>query len=125
FRQNYSSLQNRNAAISNDTLKRKETLTIAIDVTNIGNIDGEEVVQLYVQDLVGEVIRPVKELKDYKKVLIKSGETKHVSFNLTEQQLRYFHSDLCYKSDEGRFNVYIGSSSEDVSKVSFDLIHEK
>jgi len=125
FGLSYTTFQYSNAAISNDSLKRNETLTISVDVTNTGNIDGEEVVQLYVQDLVGEVIRPVKELKDYKKVLIKSGETKHVSFNLTEQQLRYYHSDLSYKSDEGRFNVYIGSSSEDVSKVSFDLIHEK
>jgi beta-glucosidase len=64
--------------LSSNNLKGNQTLNISVNVTNTGNYDGEEVVQLYIRDLFGKVVRPVKELKGFQKVFIKKGETKTI-----------------------------------------------
>ena len=100
------------------------TITISVEVTNTGDVKGEEIVQLYIQDVVGEVVRPIKELKGFEKVMLQPGETRTISFTITEEQLRYHHCDLQYKSDPGAFIAYIGSNSQDVQALPFKLIEK-
>ncbi|MFC0189402.1 glycoside hydrolase family 3 N-terminal domain-containing protein [Fictibacillus aquaticus] len=113
----YSGLQ-----ISSETMTPDETLTISVDVKNTGSMAGEEIVQMYVRDMAGEVIRPLKELKDFEKLPLQPGDKKTVSFTLTEEQLRYHHINLTYKSDAGTFTVYAGPNSRDVQSATFTLL---
>ena len=92
-----------------------------VDVTNSGNWDGEEVVQLYVRDLVGSVTRPVKELKKFEKVLIKKGETKKISFTLQEEDLKFFNQELQWVAEPGEFEVFVGTNSRDTQVAKFTL----
>ena len=100
----------------------EKPVTVSVDVTNEGSVAGEEIVQLYIQDVVGEVVRPLKELKGFEKVMLHPGETRTVTFIITEKQLRYHHSNLQYKSDPGKFIAYIGRNSDDVQALPFQLI---
>ena len=122
FGLSYTTFSYKNAKLSNKTMGVDTSITISVDITNTGDVKGEEIVQLYIQDVVGEVVRPIKELKGFEKVLLHPRETKTISFTITEQQLRYHHSDLQYKSDRGAFIAYIGSNSQDVQGFPFSLI---
>jgi len=95
------------------TLAEGQTIQATIEVKNTGNFDGEEVVQLYLQDIYGSVTRPVKELKGFQKMFIKKGETKTVTFTLTEEMLKFYNSDLKFAAEKGDFNLYIGANSRD------------
>lgn len=87
---------------------------------NTGSVSGKEIVQLYISDTVGEVVRPVKELKGFKKIELDSNEEQTIYFELSEVDLRYFHSNLAYKSDPGTFIVSVGSSSTEVIELHFN-----
>ncbi|MHC0037711.1 glycoside hydrolase family 3 N-terminal domain-containing protein [Pseudoneobacillus sp. C159] len=123
FGLSYSAFTYTNALLSADVMNAKDTLTISITVTNTSCRAGEEIVQLYIQDLVGEIVRPVKELKAFQRIILEPNETKTVSFTITEEQLRYYHEDLQFKSDPGAFNAYIGPNSQDVTALRFRLIN--
>ena len=101
------------------SVKVTNTGTLTGTVTNTGTLTGTEVVQLYIRDLVADVVRPVKELKDYQKINLKPSETKAVVFRLTAEQLRYYHSDLTYTSDVGKFQVFVGTNSTNVLESTF------
>jgi beta-glucosidase len=107
--------------LSRDNMTCEDSLEINVTVTNSGTSAGDEVVQLYVRDVSGEVVRPLKELKAFEKISLKPGESKEVGFTLTEEQLRYHHSDLSFTSDRGTFIAYIGGNSKDVIGTSFKL----
>ena len=98
-----------------------DSITVSIDVTNTGSRDGAEVVQLYVRDLVGSVTRPVKELKDFKKVSFKAGEKKTVQFTVNVDDLSFYNSDLKWGSEPGEFTVFVGGNSRDVKEAGFVL----
>jgi beta-glucosidase len=98
---------------------RGNTITVSSDVTNTGDRDGEEVVQLYIQDIVGSITRPVKELKGFKKLPIRKGESVTVSFILTTDDLSFYHPDLKKYWEPGIFNAFVGGSSAEVISVSF------
>nr|QPG93044.1 beta-glucosidase-like protein [uncultured bacterium] len=108
--------------VSKPKISRTETLTITCRVTNSGTRDGEEVVQLYVQDVVGSVTRPVKELKGFQKIMLKAGESRDVSFTLSENDLKFYRADMTYGTEPGKFNVFIGGNSRDVKQAEFELI---
>ncbi|OAB32916.1 beta-glucosidase BglX [Paenibacillus glacialis] len=108
--------------LSAEEMTSDRPLQITTTITNTGYKAGEEVVQLYVRDITGEVVRPMKELKAYSKVLLQAGECKEVSFTVTEEQLRYHHYDLSYTSDAGEFAVFVGSNSRDVVERRFRLL---
>jgi beta-glucosidase len=97
------------------------TITISSNVSNTGDRDGEEVVQLYIRDVVGTITRPVKELKGFKKLLIKKGETVTVSFTLTPDDLSFWHPDLKKYWEHGEFNAFVGGNSAEVISASFTL----
>jgi beta-glucosidase len=97
-------------------------LNIAVTVTNSGDYDGEEVVQLYTRQLVGSIARPVKELKGFEKIFLKKGESKEVHFTLTANDLKFYNSNLKYVYEPGMFNVFVGTGSDEVQQQSFELV---
>jgi beta-glucosidase len=103
--------------LSDTTLKGAQTLNASITVTNTGNRDGKEVVQLYIRDLVGSITRPVKELKGFQKIDLKAGETKTVTFNIAPNDLKFYNYDLKYDWEPGEFVIMIGGNSRDVKSA--------
>lgn len=110
----YTQFQYSDMILSSTELKVNQTLNISVTVSNTGNYDGEEVVQLYVRDLFGKVVRPVKELKGFQKVFIKKGERKTVTFKITPEDLKFYDDNLNYDWEEGEFDIMIGANSQDV-----------
>ena len=114
FGLSYTTFKYSDFNVSSANLKGNQTLDINVSVTNSGNYDGEEVVQLYIRDLVGKVVRPVKELKGFQKIFLKKGESKRVNFKLTPEDLKFYDEDLNYDWEAGEFDIMVGTSSADV-----------
>ncbi|WP_230680052.1 beta-glucosidase BglX [Pontibacter sp. 172403-2] len=108
--------------LSKTTISPTETLDVKVDVKNTGNYHGEEVVQLYIQDVVGSITRPVKELKGFQKILLKKGESKTIAFRITPEDLKFYNNDLEYVLEPGNFKVYVGTSSQDVKAADFTVV---
>ncbi|RNA62273.1 beta-glucosidase BglX [Chryseobacterium nematophagum] len=100
--------------LSSTNLTGNQKLNISVNVSNIGNYDGEEVVQLYIRDLFGKAIRPIKELKGFQKVFIKKGESKEVQFILTTEDLKFYDDELNFDWESGEFDIIVGTNSKDV-----------
>jgi beta-glucosidase len=109
-------------ALSSTTLNKTGKLDASVTVKNTGQRDGETVVQLYIQDVTGSMIRPIKELKNFQKVMLKAGEQKVLHFTITEDDLKFFNAQLKYAAEPGKFNVQIGLDSQDVTQQSFELL---
>jgi beta-glucosidase len=101
-------------ALSPADISSASPVTVKLTVTNSGNFDGEETVQLYIRDMVATVTQPVKELKKFQKIYLKKGESKEVSFRLTTEDLKYVNSELKWVYDPGAFKVFVGGNSRDV-----------
>ena len=99
-----------------------EPLTVSVTITNTGACSGAEVVQLYVQDLVGSVTRPVKELKGFKKIFLEAGEAKRLDFTLTSDDLRFYTADMSFAAEPGDYVIYVGGSSDLDTGVTVTLI---
>lgn len=117
----YTSFEYSNAKLSDATITVAKPLTVSVEVENTGDLAGEEIVQLYVRDVSGEVVRPMKELKGFKKVALEPGEKVTVEFEITEEQLRYHHADLSFTSDPGKFIAFVGPDSRDNVELAFEL----
>lgn len=118
----YTNFEYSNIKISNTNPEFDEDFNISVEVTNTGNFDGEEVVQLYVRDLFGSVTRPIKELKGFEKIFLKMGETKTVVFKLNSDSLRFYNSNMDFVAEPGKFEAFVGeNSTADTLKVSFEL----
>ncbi|HLI92098.1 MAG TPA: glycoside hydrolase family 3 C-terminal domain-containing protein, partial [Puia sp.] len=100
--------------LSSSSLKGNQRLTATVTVTNDGGVDGREVVQLYIRQLVGAMTRPVKELKGFEKIALKAGESRKVSFTVTTGMLKYYTNDLKYDWEGGDFLIMVGGNSRDV-----------
>ncbi len=107
--------------LSAPSLTATKAITASVTITNSGNYDGEEVVQLYIKDDVASITRPLKELKGFQKVFLKKGETKTVTFTIDENLLRFYNADLKHASEKGSFQLYIGSNAAVENGVSFQL----
>lgn len=107
--------------VSKTTFKAGETIKVSVSVTNTGSRDGEEVVQLYVRDLVGSVTRPVKELKGFQKMMIKAGETREVSFSISDENLKFYTQQMKWAAEPGVFEFMVGGSSDQVQSVKVTL----
>jgi beta-glucosidase len=101
-------------------LKGNDTLTVSVTVSNTGKYAGEEVVQLYIRDLVASVSRPVKELKNFKKIMLKPGEKQEVILKITPDDLKFYNSCLKYDWEPGDFTVFVGTNSRDVKSANFN-----
>ena len=112
----YSKLQ-----ISNEILDQNGEISVSADITNTGDRAGEEVVQLYIRDLVGSISRPVKELKGFEKISLEPGEKKQVSFQISSEDLAFYGASGEWKAEPGEFKLWIGTDSSKGLKGSFEL----
>ncbi|GIP30026.1 beta-glucosidase [Paenibacillus sp. J23TS9] len=122
FGLSYTNFEYSDLTISSQEMKAGDPLTVQVKVTNTGDRAGVETVQLYIRDIAGEVVRPMRELKGFEKLELAPGESGTATFTLTEEQLRYHHSDLSFSSDPGTFQVFVGPNSRDTLEQSFKLI---
>ena len=97
------------------------SLKFSVTVTNTGNYDADEIVQMYIRDMVGSVARPVKELKGFERIHLKKGESRTVSFDITAKQLKFYNSALNWVCEPGEFEVMVGGNSRDVQTKKFSL----
>ncbi len=118
----YTSFSFSGIDLNKKSFKPGDSLTASIVVTNTGKFDGKETVQLYIRDLVGSVVRPVKELKNFQQIFLKAGESKKISFTITADMLRFYNNKLDYVFEPGDFMIFIGGNSKDVKEASFNLL---
>lgn len=121
FGLSYTNFDYSNLKISSDKMNESGKLKVTVDVTNTGNYDGKETVQLYIKDLVGSVTRPVRELKNFQKITLKKGEKQTVTFDITVEDLKFYNSDLQFVAEPGQFDIFVGGNSAADKKVSFEL----
>lgn len=98
-----------------------ETVLVSVDVTNTGQISGNEIVQMYIRDKVSSVTRPMKELKGFERISLKKGETKTVTFEITPEKLQFFDIDMNRVVEPGEFDIMIGNNSNDLTTVTLTL----
>ena len=99
--------------LSNTSLNKEDKIIVTTEITNTGEVDGEEIAQLYIRDNVSSVTRPVKELKGYQRVFLKAGETKKIKFTVNSESLAFYDIDMNYVVEPGTFTIMTGSSSND------------
>jgi beta-glucosidase len=115
---NYADLK-----LSSTKMKNKETIKISFQLSNVGKVAGEEVVQLYLKDKFGSVVRPVLELRDFQKVKLNAGESKTIEFTIDKEKLSFYNNKLEWTAEPGDFEVMIGASSADIKlKADFELL---
>lgn len=107
--------------LSSKILTCNSKITVSVKIKNDSKVKGEEVVQLYIQDLVASVVRPVKELKAFKKISFLPNEEKEIFFDIREEMLKYWNENLEFDSEDGEFKVFVGTSSENVLTDTFYL----
>jgi len=117
----YTSFQYGAVQLNTNTLSKDQKLQAKITVTNTGKYAGEEVVQLYMQDVVASIVRPVRELKAFEKVLLKPGESREITFTLDARDLSFYNDNLELVAEPGTFHLYIGGNSQATQKASFTL----
>ena len=121
FGLSYTSFSYSDIKLSTNSMNSTGRTMATVTITNTGNFDGEEVVQLYIRDMVGSIARPVKELKGFQKIMIRKGERKDVSFSITINDLKFYNSNLQYVAEPGDFKIFIGGNSRDVKEADFKL----
>lgn len=121
FGLSYTGFEYKNLTLDKTTIAAGDSVQVSVEVTNTGDYDAEEVVQLYVQDVVASITRPLRELKGFRKVFIKKGETKKVTFRLMENELGFYHHDLSFYAEPGTFRVFVGGDSNANLSAEFIL----
>lgn len=119
----YHKAEYKDLTLDQTTLSRSENdaIQVSVTVTNTSEIAGIETVQLYIRDLVGSVVRPILELKDYRQITLGARETKTVTFTITEEMLRFYTKDYTFTSELGDFKVFVGPNSTDLLEADFCL----
>ena len=117
FGLSYTTFSYENLSVDKTTFGFNDKINVSFTLKNTGNRDGEEVAQLYVRDLVGSITRPLKELKGFQKIMLKSGESKVVTFTLSADDLAFYHPNLEKKAEAGDFDIMVGGASDAVKTV--------
>ena len=117
----YTTFEYGKPRLSATTMKADGSITLTVNVRNSGNRDGDEVVQLYIHDMVATIARPVKELKGFERISLKAGESRDVTFTINADMLKFYNSNLQYVAEPGDFEVMVGGNSRDVQKIRFTL----
>jgi len=120
----YTAFSYSNLQLDKSSMNKGGELTVLVDVSNTGEYNGSEVVQLYIRDHVASVTRPLKELKAFKKVFITKGETKTIRFSITEDMLAFYKQDMSFGTEPGMFTVYVGPNSDTHNQVEFSLLNQ-
>jgi beta-glucosidase len=118
----YTSFSYSDISVNKNDPVGNETITASVTVTNTGKYDGEEVVQLYIRDVVGSVTRPLSELKGFQKISLKAGESKVVTFSISPDNLKFYNYNLEYDWEPGEFHIMIGGNSAEVNKAVINWI---
>lgn len=117
----YTSFNVSDVKLSSSTMTQDGSVTASVDVTNTGKREGATVIQLYVQDVVASISRPVKQLRGFEKVNLKPGEKQTVSFTINVDALKFWNQQMKYEAEPGKFNVFIGLDSDHVKQNEFEL----
>jgi len=119
----YTQFQYSNLQLNKKNLTIDDKIEVSLTLANTGKYDGEEIVQLYLRDKVGSVIRPIKELKDFKKIALKAGESQTIRFTIDKEKLSFYNQQLQWVAEPGDFELMIGASSKDIRlKDNFELV---
>ncbi len=121
FGLSYTSFEYGKPKISANIMIKGQRISVTVSVKNAGKIAGNEIVQLYIRDLVGTISRPVKELKGFQKIYLQPGESQEVTFTIDEELLKFYNEALEFKSEPGEFQAMIGTNSRDVQTINFVL----
>lgn len=121
FGLSYTTFDYKNLKINKASFAKGEPVVVSVDITNSGNYDGKEIVQLYIQDVAASLARPVKELKGFELITLKKGETKTVTFTLTEKELGFYDNAGKYLVEAGTFKLMVGGSSDKGLEGQFEL----
>lgn len=108
-------------SLSSNKMAESDSLKVSVTVSNTGEYSGEEVVQLYLHDKVASVAPPVRELKGFQKIQLEPGESKEVTFTITNEELSFYRKDMTYGSEPGEFAVFVGGNSRDTQSAEFVL----
>jgi beta-glucosidase len=114
FGLSYSKFEYGDIRLSSAQLKSADILKASISLTNNGRYNGRETIQLYIRDLVGSVVRPVKELKGFQQVDLEAGETKTITFSISTADLKFYNNQLKYDWEAGEFEIMLGPNSRDL-----------
>jgi beta-glucosidase len=117
----YSTFAYANLKVSKKEIPMDGFVEVSSEITNTGKYEANEVVQLYIHDRFGSITRPVKELKGFKRISLKPGETKNVSFKLTTNDLAFWNNESIFQAEPGDFDVWVGPSSAEGLKGSFAI----
>ncbi|WP_116127148.1 glycoside hydrolase family 3 N-terminal domain-containing protein [Lewinella sp. IMCC34183] len=117
----YTTFEYGTPSLASATVNRNDTVTVTVDVTNSGDRDGATVVQLYVQDVVGSVTRPLRELKGFERIELAAGETRTVTFHLTNDDLSFYRQDMTYGTEPGEYRLYVGGDSRAANPLTLTL----
>jgi len=118
----YTSYEYSDFSLNAAQLRRDEELTASVTLRNIGTFEGEEIVQMYIQDITGSVVRPVKELKGFKKIKLKPGESQTVEFKINEAMLKFYNQKGDFVAEAGEFKLFVGPNSTDLQSCDFELM---
>jgi len=119
----YTTFDIKNVKIQHKIISVSDTVNVTAEITNTGTMEGAEVVQMYLRDIVSSVTRPMKQLKDFKRVLLKPGETKQVTFTIAPEKLAFYDKNMDFVVEPGEFEVMVGNSSldKDLKKITFEV----
>jgi beta-glucosidase len=117
----YTTFEYSPLTLSSNTMTAGGNIKATVTVTNTGAVEGTEVVQLYIRDMVGSIARPVQELKGFERINLKPGESRQVTFNINADLLKFYNKDLQYVCEPGDFEVMVGTDSRHVQRQTFTL----
>lgn len=117
----YTTFSYGKVTLDKTSMTTTDSIRVTCDVSNTGMREGKEIVQLYIQDVVGSVTRPVRELKGFEKIMLQAGERKTVSFTLSVNDLSFYKNDLSFGAEPGDFKVFVGGDSQTKNEASFSL----
>lgn len=117
----YTTFEYGDVKVDKTEMDNNGRFNVSVDIKNTGNFDGEEIVQLYIRDIEGSVTRPLKELKDFSKVMLKKGETKTVNFSIGAEKLGYYYQDLELNAEPGEYEIMVGPNSVETKSVRVKL----
>ena len=118
----YTTFQYKDFKLDNSRIEIGESVTFSIVVENIGSRDGSEVVQVYIKDVIGSVVRPKRELKRFKKIFLEAGHEQRISFEIPTDDLKFYDTNMNYVNESGSYEIYIGGSSQAVKSGEFTLV---
>ena len=117
----YTTFSYQNIRVNKHSIGLNDSLEVSAELSNIGHVDADEVVQLYVRDLVGNVTRPIKELKGFKRVHIGAGQSETITFTINSSDLAFYDRKMQLRAEAGQFHVWIGGSSETELRAEFEI----